>query len=132
MVLHTLCLELLFQILQVRFLLKGNRLWTLNRDGFIPWRTSAPFIVKIADTNGKNWMTFDAKELSLWNKIKYLNLNIFRTWCCKSLIFQTQIIWSNRILCLKYLRSATFGSKDIVIRYQSMWQRLNSLTDYWK
>ena len=55
-------------------------------------------------------------ELSLWNKIKYLNLNIFRTRWCKPLIFQTQIIWSNRIHSLKYLRSATFGSKDIVIR----------------
>ena len=55
------------------------------------------------------------KELSLWNKIKYLNHNIFRTRCCKPLIFQTQIIWSNRIHSLKYLRSATFGSKDIVI-----------------
>ena len=54
--------------------------------------------------------------MSLWNKIKYLNLNIFRTRCCKPLIFQTQIIWSNRINSLKYLRSATFGSKDIVIR----------------
>ena len=56
------------------------------------------------------------KELSLWNKIKYLNLNIFRARCCKSLIFQTQIIWSNRINSLKYLRSTTFGSKDKVIR----------------
>ena len=56
------------------------------------------------------------KELSIWNKIKYLNLNIFRTRCCKPLIFQTQIIWSNTIHSLKYLRSATFGSKDIVIR----------------
>ena len=56
------------------------------------------------------------KELSLWNNIKYLNLNIFRTRCCKPLIFQTQIIWSNRINSLKYLRSATFGSKDKVIR----------------
>ena len=56
------------------------------------------------------------KELSLWNKIKYLNLNIFRARCCKSLIFQTQIIWSNRIHSLKYLRSTTFGSKDKVIR----------------
>jgi len=55
------------------------------------------------------------KELSLWNKIKYLNLNIFRIRCCKPLIFQTQIIWSNKIHSLKYLRSATFGSKDIVI-----------------
>ena len=57
-----------------------------------------------------------SKELSLWNKIKYLNLNIFRTRCCKPLIFQTQIIWSNRIHTLKYLRYATFDSKDIVIR----------------
>ena len=57
-----------------------------------------------------------AKELSLWNKIKYLNLEIFRTRSCKPLIFQTQIIWSNRIHSLKYLRSATFGCKDIVIR----------------
>jgi len=54
--------------------------------------------------------------LSLRNKIKYLNLEIFRTRSCKPLIFQTQIIWSNRIHSLKYLRSATFGSKDIVIR----------------
>ena len=58
----------------------------------------------------------ERKELSLWNKIKYLNLNIFRTRCCIPLIFQTQIIWSNRIHSLKYLRSATFGSKDIGIR----------------
>ena len=57
-----------------------------------------------------------SKELSLWNKIKYLNLNIFRTRCCKPLIFQTQIIWSNRIHTLKYLRYATFDSKDIVIK----------------
>ena len=54
--------------------------------------------------------------MSLWNKIKYLNLNIFRTRFCKPLIFQTQIIWSNRIHSLKYVRSATFGSKDIVIK----------------
>ena len=63
------------------------------------------------------WCIYDVtKELSLRNKIKYLNLNIFRTRCCKPLIFQTQIIWSKRIHSLKYLRSATFGSKDIVIR----------------
>jgi len=57
-----------------------------------------------------------SKEWSLWNKIKHLNHNIFRTRCCKPLIFQTQIIWPNRIHNLKYLRSAKFGSKDIVIR----------------
>ena len=43
------------------------------------------------------------KELSLWNNINYLNLNIFKTRCCKPLIFQTQIILSNRIHSLKYL-----------------------------
>ena len=42
--------------------------------------------------------------------------HIFKTRCCKPLIFQTQIIWSKRIHSLKNLRSATFGSKDIVIR----------------
>ena len=55
------------------------------------------------------------KGIESLEQIKYLNLNIFRTQCCKPSIFQTQIIWSNRIHCLKYLRSATFGSKDIVI-----------------
>ena len=62
------------------------------------------------------YIVFFSKELNIWNKIKHLNLNIFRTRCCKHLIFQTQIIWSNRIHSLKYLRSATFGFKDIVIR----------------
>ena len=32
------------------------------------------------------------KELSLWSKIKYSNLNIFRTRCCKPLLFQAQNI----------------------------------------
>ena len=59
-----------------------------------------------------NWTT----ELSLCNKIKYLNPNIFRTRFCKPLIFQTLIIRYNRNHSLKYLRSTTFGSKDIVIR----------------
>ena len=63
----------------------------------------------------RNWYKSVSKELSLWNEIKYLNHNIFRTRCCKPLIFQTQIIWSNRIHSLKYLRYATFGSKEIVI-----------------
>ena len=54
--------------------------------------------------------------MSLCNKIKYLNHNIFRTRCCKPLIFLTLIIWFNRIHSLNYLRSTTFGSKDIVIR----------------
>ena len=54
--------------------------------------------------------------MSFWNKIKYVNLNIFRSRCCKPMIFQTQIIWSNRIHSLKYLRSATLGCKDTVIK----------------
>ena len=56
------------------------------------------------------------KELSFWNKIKYVNLNIFRSRCCKPMIFQTQIIWSNRIHSLKYPRSATLGCKDTGIK----------------
>ena len=59
---------------------------------------------------------FRLKELSLRNKIRYLNHNIFKTQFCKPLIFQTQINWSNRIHSLKYLRYATFGSKDVMIR----------------
>ena len=55
-------------------------------------------------------------ELSLCNKVKYLNPNILRNWCCKPLIFQALIIWFNRIYSLKYIRSVTFGSKDIVSR----------------
>ena len=49
-------------------------------------------------------------------KIKYLNLNIFRTRCCNPLIFQNQIISTKRIHSLKYLRSAKFGSIYKVIR----------------
>ena len=72
------------------------------------------------------------KGLSLWNKIKYSNLNIFRTRFCKPLIFQTQIIWSNRIHSLKYLRSATFGSKDIVIRKSEFVAKTQFLSFLWK
>ena len=63
--------------------------------------------------------------MTLWNKIKYFNLNIFRT----RLIFQTQIIWSNRIHSLKYLRSATFGSKDIVIRKSEFVAKIQFFTN---
>ena len=86
-------------------------------------------------------LILEVKELSVWNKIKYLNLNIFRTRWCKPLIFQTQIIWSNRIHSLKYLRSATFGSKDTVSRksefvaktqflYKSICQILEKIMDF--
>ena len=56
------------------------------------------------------------KELSLCHKLHYSNPNIFRTRCCKPLLFQTQTIWSHRFNSLKYLKFTTFGSKDIVIR----------------
>ena len=39
------------------------------------------------------------------------------TWWCKPLIFQTQIIWSNRICNLKYQRSTAMGCKDIWFIY---------------
>ena len=114
----------------------SHRLATLLatfRSSFTAWWRSVEnysFIILFTETlnrNKKFWFIHNlitmrptpivvSKELSLWNKIKYLNLNIFRTRCCKPLIFQTQIIWSNKIHSLKYLRSATFGSKDIVIR----------------
>ena len=55
----------------------------------------------------------------LWNYI-------FGAQCRKSLIFQTYIIWSNRIHSLKYLRSTTLKSKDIGLEKQSLSQRLNS------
>jgi len=83
------------------------------------------FFVKFLLNEEQNLSNFSKKNyypitlLIISNKgieIKYLNLNIFRTRCCKPLIFQTQIILSNRIHSLKYLRSATFSSKDIVIR----------------
>ena len=69
------------------------------------------------------------KELNLCNKIKYLNPNIFRTRCCKPLIFQTLIIWSSRIHSLKYQRSTTFGSKDIVIRKSEFVTKTNSFQE---
>ena len=49
------------------------------------------------------------------------------------MIFQTYIIWFNRIHSLKYLRSATFGSKDIVIRkseFVAKTQFLSSKLDF--
>jgi len=55
--------------------------------------------------------------------------NIFGTRCCKPLIFQTQIIWSNRIHSLKYLRSTTFGSKDIINRKSEFVAKTQFLCD---
>ena len=56
------------------------------------------------------------KEWFLRHKLKFSNSYIFTTWWCKPLIFQTWIIWSNRIQSLKYLRSKTLSCKDIEIR----------------
>ena len=36
------------------------------------------------------------------------------------------IIWSNRIYSLKYIRSTALNGKDIRIRHKSLWQKLNS------
>ena len=69
----------------------------------------------------RNWV--------FWNKIKYLNPNFFSTRWCKLLIFQTQIIWFNRIHSLKYLRSTTFGSKDIVIMKSEFVAKTQFLSD---
>ena len=65
-----------------------------------------------------NWKKnlIETKELSFYQKLKLSNPFIFTIWWCKPLIFQTYIIWSNRIHCLKYQRSKTLGSKDIEIR----------------
>ena len=56
------------------------------------------------------------KELSLCHKFWIYNPYIFGTQCSKFLIFQTYVIWSNRIHSLKYLRSMTLESKDIRFR----------------
>ena len=55
-------------------------------------------------------------ELSLCHKLKFSNPYIFETWWCKPLVFQTKIIWASRLHSFKYLRSTTFGCKDIMIR----------------
>ena len=49
------------------------------------------------------------KGIEFLEQNKYLNPNVCRTSCCKPLIFQTQIIWSDRIHSLKYQRSTTIG-----------------------
>ena len=68
---------------------------------------------------------FPGKELSLCHKLKFSNPYIYGTWCCRLLIFQTKIIWCNRIHSLKFLRSTTLGCKDIRKRNLSLWQRIN-------
>ena len=61
--------------------------------------------------------------MSLWHKLKFSNPYIFATWCCKPVIFQTQITWYIRIHSLKYLRF----TKIYELKNHSLWQRLNSL-----
>ena len=56
------------------------------------------------------------EELSFCPKLWIYNPYFFGTQCRTSLIFQTYIIWSNRIDSLKYLRFTTLESKDIRLR----------------
>ena len=56
------------------------------------------------------------KELSFCHKIKSSDPNIFATWWCKPVIFQTYIIVSISINRLKNVRSKTLGYKDMEIR----------------
>ena len=58
---------------------------------------------------------YRTKELSFCHKLKSSDLNIFSTWWCKPLIFQTQIILSITIYSLKYLISNRLGYKVIEI-----------------
>ena len=62
-----------------------------------------------------------SKVLSFATNLNFLFL--FATWCCKPLIFQ--IIWFNKIVCLKYLKSTTWGCKDKMIR--TLFEFLNQI-----
>ena len=46
----------------------------------------------------------------------FINPYIFTTWWFTTLLFQTKIIWSNRIPWLKYIRSTKLGCQDIGIK----------------
>jgi len=59
---------------------------------------------------------FQKKKPKLCHKLNFSNHFIFLTWWFTLLIFQTLIIWSHRILSLKYLRSKIQGCKDIGFR----------------
>ena len=72
----------------------------------------------------------NVKELSLCHKIRIYNLYIFGTQCRKSLIFQTYIIWSNKIHSLKYLRSMTLESKEIGFRKAEFMAKTQFLWKY--
>ena len=59
---------------------------------------------------------FFLQSINKWVFATNSNTQTFLTWWCMPLIFHIQNIWSNKIHSFKYLRSPTFGSKDIVIR----------------
>ena len=60
--------------------------------------------------------------MSLCHKLS--NPYIFATRWCKPLIFQTKIIKSNKIHCLKYLRFKTFRFNILGLEYLSLWQKI--------
>ena len=79
------------------------------------------------------------EELSFCHKLWIYNPYFFGTQCRTSLIFQTYIIWSNRIHILKYLRSTTLESKDtrarkvkFVAKTQVPWKMLAAIFLIWK
>ena len=53
----------------------------------------------------------EIESLAQTQIFKPLEADVVNLW-----YFKFRIFWSNRIHSLKYLRSTTFGSKDIVIR----------------
>ena len=61
-------------------------------------------------------LKYVTNELILCHKLWFSYPYIFETKCCKPLILQTYIIWSNRTHSLKYQRSTTLESKDIEFR----------------
>jgi len=56
------------------------------------------------------------KELNSWSKFLFFNSNIFPTWCCRLLIFQTINLVISKNLSLKYQRFTLAGYKDISFR----------------
>ena len=95
------------------------------------------FNIKVLNFFTKNYLI--SKELSLCHNLKFSNPYIYRIWCFRLLIFQTKIIWCNKIHRLKYLKSTTFGCRDIGIRkseFVSMTQLLCHLRisecDHWR
>jgi len=88
--------DLSFKTGYIPTILKTGYIPTILKTGYIPTILKIAYIptilktAKIVPVNSR--LENLVKELSLCNKIKYLNLNIFRTRCCKPLIFQTLII----------------------------------------